>query len=117
MYLLRDARPTDIAGLERLAKILNTVNLPHDRAALEETLDRAVRSFSGAITEPREREYLFVAEDLASGNIVGTSLIIAQHGTKNTPHLYFEVIEDQRYSSTLDKHFHHIVLRLGRDFE
>ena len=31
--------------------------------------------------------------------------------------MYFEVIEDQRYSSTIDKHFRHIVLRLGKDFD
>lgn len=117
MFLLRDAQPTDLPGLTELARILNTMNLPHDKAALEDVLDRAARSFSGAISEPREREYLFVAEDLATKRIVGTSLIIAQHGTKNAPHLYFEVIEDQRYSSTLDKHFHHTMLRLGRDFE
>jgi arginine N-succinyltransferase len=44
-------------------------------------------------------------------------MIMAQHGTREAPHLYFEVIEDQRYSSTLDKHFRHLILRLGRDFD
>lgn len=117
MFVLRDARKNDLDGLVRLAKILNTVNLPDDEDRLQEVLDRAVKSFSGAIENPWEREYLFVCEDTKKKKIVGTSMIIAQHGTKNTPHLYFEVSEDQRYSTTLDRHFNHTALRLRRDFD
>lgn len=117
MFLLRDARKNDLEGLTRLAKILNTVNLPHDVDRLHDVLDRAVKSFSQQIEDPFEREYLFVCEDLKKKKLVGTSMIIAQHGTKNAPHLYFEVSEDQRYSSTLDRHFHHTALRLRRDFD
>ncbi len=117
MFVIRDARRTDLKGLSRLAAMLNTVNLPNEKGALEEVLELAAKSFSGAIEDPRERQYLFVAEDTKKKQIVGTSMIIAQHGTRDAPHLYFEVIEDQRYSSTLDRHFRHLVLRLGRDFD
>lgn len=117
MFVLRDARKNDLDGLIRLAKILNTVNLPDDEDRLQDVLDRAVKSFSGAVENPWEREYLFVCEDTKKKKIVGTSMIIAQHGTKNTPHLYFEVSEDQRYSTTLDRHFNHTALRLRRDFD
>lgn len=117
MFIIRDARRSDLKGLSRLAAMLNTVNLPNEKGALKETLDVAARSFAGSIENPLERQYLFVAEDSETGEIVGTSMIIAQHGTRESPHVYFEVIEDQRYSSTLDRHFRHLILRLGRDFE
>ncbi|MCC6809539.1 MAG: arginine N-succinyltransferase [Deltaproteobacteria bacterium] len=117
MFIIRDARRSDLKGLRRLAEMLNTVNLPNEKAALEEVLDVAARSFAGSIESARDRQYLFVAEDTAEKQLVGTSMILAQHGTRESPHLYFEVIEDQRYSSTLDKHFRHLILRLGRDFD
>jgi arginine N-succinyltransferase len=117
MFIIRDARRSDLKGLSRLAAMLNTVNLPNEKGALEEVLETAARSFAGTIDNPRDRQYLFVAEDTETKQLVGTSMIIAQHGTRESPHMYFEVIEDQRYSSTLDKHFRHLILRLGRDFE
>jgi arginine N-succinyltransferase len=117
MFIIRDARRSDLKGLSRLAAMLNTVNLPNEKNALEEVLDVAARSFAGSIENPRDRQYLFVAEDSTSKQLVGASMILAQHGTRESPHVYFEVIEDQRYSSTLDKHFRHLILRLGRDFD
>jgi len=117
MFLLRNVTTQDIDGLLALAEMLNTLNLPYHRPSLEQQIQHSIDSFTETITDPRKREYLFVAEDLSSGKIVGTSMVIAQHGTKESPHLYFEVIEDQRYSSTLDKHFHHLILRLGRNFD
>jgi arginine N-succinyltransferase len=117
MFIIRDARRADLKGLSRLAAMLNTVNLPNEKKALEEVLNTAARSFSGAEENREQRQYLFVAEDIKTKHIVGTSMIIPQHGTRESPHLYFEVIEDQRYSSTLDRHFHHLILRLGRDFD
>ena len=91
MLLLRDARPSDLASLSRLAKVLDTVNLPHDPAALAQILRRSARSFSGAIRDPLRRHYVFVAE--ARGRVVGTSMVIAQHGTRESPCTFFDVSE------------------------
>ena len=49
MFLIRDATPDDLAGLQRLARILNTVNLPDDKAALERVLEFSHRSFAGKV--------------------------------------------------------------------
>jgi arginine N-succinyltransferase len=76
-----------------------------------------VRSFSGRIAEPRGREYVFVLEDLKNQVIIGTSMIIAQHGTKEAPHIYFEVTDAEHYSATLDKHFRHRVLSIGYNYD
>ena len=64
MLLLRDVQKTDLTGLKRLAAVLNTVNLPNDEEALEQLIDRSMRSFTGKVKDPFEREYLFVLEDV-----------------------------------------------------
>jgi arginine N-succinyltransferase len=117
MLLLRDAQKADLKGLAALAKVLNTVNLPYDERALAEIIDRSVRSFSGKIRDPLKRHYVFVAEDTRSGRLIGTSMIIAQHGTRESPCTFFDVSEREHYSSTLDRHFKHEVLTLGFHFD
>jgi arginine N-succinyltransferase len=117
MFVIRDARLTDLAGLAALAAVLNTVNLPNDREALEALLDLSVRSFAGRVKNPLRREYLFVMEEMSTGRIVGTSQIIAQHGTREAPHIYFDVLDEERYSETIDRHFRHKVLRIGFDHD
>lgn len=117
MYLLRDATPSDLPGLARLAAVLDTVNLPNDPKALESILDYSTRSFDQAIEDPFAREYLFVLEDLRSGELLGTSMVIAQHGTREAPHVFYEVSKRQTYSSTLDRHFEHTLLSLAYDYD
>src|SRR5436190_186747 len=58
--------------------------------------------------------YLFVLEECATGRIVGTSMIIAKHGTPESPHFYLEMAADQRYSKTLKRMFRHTYLTLRR---
>jgi arginine N-succinyltransferase len=111
--VLRDARAADLPAVMRLAAILNTVNLPNDEQTLKDLLDTSERSFSQRIKKAVEREYLFVMEDVDSGTLIGTSQIIAQHGTREAPHIYFDVLEEERYSESIDRHFRHRVLRLG----
>jgi arginine N-succinyltransferase len=117
MLLLRDAQKSDLPGLVELARILNSVNLPHDRRALGEIVDRSVRSFRGEIADPLQRHYVFVLEDPRAGRVLGTSMIIAQHGTRESPCTFFEVAEREHYSSTLGAHFRHRVLNIGYHFD
>jgi arginine N-succinyltransferase len=117
MLLLRDVAKGDLAGLKRLAAVLNSVNLPHNEDVLAGLIDLSVKSFTGKIKNPFEREYLFVLEDLRNETIIGTSMIIAQHGTREAPHIYFQVTEAENYSATVDKHFRHKVLSIGYNYE
>ena len=107
MFVIRDAQPDDLPGLLRLAEVLNTVNLPNDKGALEGLLELSVRSFTGRVRSPLQREYLFVMEHLETGALVGTSQVIAQHGTREEPHIYFDVLDEERYSATIDRRFNH----------
>lgn len=117
MFVLRDARKSDLKGLVRLAAELDTVNLPHDEAELEELIDLSCRSFTAKIRDPFERTYLFVLEDPKTEQLVGTSQLIAQHGTRESPHIYLDVFEREHYSQLVDKHFRHQVLRIGNNYE
>lgn len=117
MLLLRDAQRKDLPSLSRLAKVLDTVNLPYDARALARIIDRSVRSFTGEIRDPLERHYVFVAEEPRTGRILGTSMVIAQHGTRESPCTFFDVSEREHYSSTLDRHFRHQVLSIGYHFD
>ena len=114
MFLLRDVSPTDLDDLQQAAVHLDTVNLPDDRDALARIIDTSVRSFSGELPVA-DRCFVFVVTDLgaAAPRAVGTSMIFAQHGSRRAPHVFFDVLNEERYSETLDLHLYHRVLRIG----
>jgi len=117
MLILRDAQKRDLPGLRRLARVLNSVNLPDDPKALAAIVERSERSFTGRIADPLERHYVFVAESPRTGQLVGTSLVIAKHGTRESPCTFFNVAVREHYSGTLDRHFRHQVLSIGYHFD
>ena len=117
MFLLRDVQKSDLDGLMQLARVLDTVNLPADASALSETIELSVRSFTGKLKDPFERTYLFVLEDPRTGELIGTSQVIAQHGTREAPHVFMDVYEREHYSQMLDRHFRHKVLQIGYNYE
>jgi arginine N-succinyltransferase len=115
-FILRDVAPEDLDDLQETAVHLDSVNLPNDRDALARIIDRSVQSFAGELPMA-DRCYVFVARDEAQGRVVGTSMIFAQHGSRRAPHIYFDVIEEERYSETLDRHFSHRLLRIGYNYK
>ncbi len=115
-YEIRGAVPADEDQLLEVAGHLNTVNLPADREAIRGLLDHAQKSFTGAIKDPRRREYVFVIVDLPNNRIVGTSMVIGQLGRRDAPYIYVDVFEEERYSATLDRHFRHVVLKIGYSY-
>src|SRR3954463_3124157 len=115
MFTIREVFPEDLEGLHAVASHLDTVNLPNDRAILEELIAHSKKSFNGQL-DVFKREYLFVLIDESEHKIIGTSMIHAQHGTRRAPHIFFDVMQDERYSETLDKHVVHKVLRIGYNY-
>lgn len=119
-FEIRAAVTGDEEQLLFIARHLNSVNLPNNRDAIQEIVAEGHKSFSGAIQDPRLRQYVFVLVDLTQGGekgmIVGTSMIIAQLGRRGSPYIYFDVFDEEKYSATIDKHFHHTVLRIGYSY-
>jgi arginine N-succinyltransferase len=115
-FVIREVAPKDLDALFRLAGFLDSVNLPANKEVLRQKIKASRDSFSGRVENPLRREYLFVMEGLDTGTIAGTSMLFAQHGTHEAPHVYFDVLRDERYSVTLDRHFSHLCLRLGLNY-
>lgn len=115
-FEIRAALPEDEDGLYEVAHHLDTVNLPDDREAIRGILEHSHKSFTGSIKDPKRREYVFVLRDVVQNRIIGTSMIIAQLGRRDAPYIYLDVIDEERYSSTLDKHFKHTVLSIGYSY-
>ena len=116
MFRIRQSYREDVEQVLAVAEHLDTVNLPAERDHIEGILDRSAKSFAAEVPVV-EREFVFVLEDLAKKQIIGTSIIYAQHGTKRAPHIFFRVENDERYSVTLDKHFIHQTLRIGYNYD
>lgn len=116
-YVIRGATLEDEQDMLALAHHLNTVNLPDDPAQVREILDLSVKSFSGALKDPRRREYTFVLEDVVEKRVLGSSKIIAQLGRRDAPYIFLDVITEEKYSATVDRHFVHTVLKIGYSYE
>jgi arginine N-succinyltransferase len=125
-FEIRAALPGDEDDLLACARHLDSVNLPHDRDAIHEIVDHSYRSFTGQVANPRERTYVFVLVDKRvkglgargdEGRVVGTSMIIAQLGRRGVPYIYVDVLDEEKYSASVDRHFHHTVLRVGYSYK
>lgn len=113
-FIIRNVHLSDLKQLFDLASQFSLLNLPADKKILSEKIERSVDSFGGG--RPREdSEYLFVVEDLEEQQIVGSSLILAKHGTEDVPHSYFKVVKKDRYSEDIGVGFIHQVLQLRQD--
>lgn len=116
MFLLRDIRPDDIEPLHRLARLLDTVNLPADRDALAALIARSRRSFAGQHDPPDDGLYIFALVDERSNALLGTSMIVASHGTPEDPHNFFRIDTDERFSPSLKRLFQHETLTFAQSF-
>ena len=118
MFVLRDVSPDDLDDLHAAARHLDSVNLPDDRERLRQLIEVSCQSFAGEI-EVAARRFVFVLVDgeTSPPRVVGASMIFAQHGSRRAPHIYFDVIEEERYSESLDKHFTHQLLRIGYNYK
>lgn len=115
MILLREVQEKDLDALERMAQIPGFINLLPDKDLLRERIARSVASFQGKIRQKSEAKYIFVAEDLKTGRVVGTSMIAGQHGSAESPHFYFQVGNEEKFSETINTGFIHGTLELKYD--
>ena len=116
MFVVRQARPEDLEQVLAIAKHLDSYNLPFDKKAIVGILQASDDAFAERVPAV-ERSYTFVAENVETGNVVGTSMLYAQHGTHRSPHVYLDVLQDEHYSETLDKYMVHQALRIGYNYD
>jgi arginine N-succinyltransferase len=116
-FEIRAGTRQDAGELLSLARYLDSVNLPDDRASIERLLDTSERSFARAIHDPHKREYVFVLWDRSTGRAAGTSTVIGQLGRRDAPYIYFDVRAEEKYSATLDRHFTHAILHTTYSYD
>ncbi len=117
MILLREVKPADVDNLYRLAERLNTLNLPADKERLSRIIEKSRESFGGRYDAVEDREYIFVMIEPRLDKIIGSCMIIAQHGTYDRPAVYFRVSKEEKYSTTISKYFVHQVLQLTFNYD
>jgi arginine N-succinyltransferase len=117
VFRVRDVEPRDLDDLLRLSKQAVFLNLPSDRLQLTRLITRSQSSFKTRERTLEKDKYVFVLEDMNEGRVVGTSSIIAQHGSPAEPHTYFQVLTKKKVSKSIHIGFLHQVLRLGFDYD
>jgi arginine N-succinyltransferase len=116
LFEIRGSLPEDEAQILAIARHLNTVNLPEEEEGVRQILDASYKSFTQSIKDPKRRQYVFVLVDRTKDKIIGTSMVFAQLGRKDAPYIYLDVIDEERYSQTLDTHFEHTILKIGYSY-
>jgi arginine N-succinyltransferase len=111
-FRIREARPHDHRQMLQLARELDSINLPTDARELKDALERSAQSFRGRIRDRARAVYIFCAEEIGTRRLAGASMIVGKHGTPQSPHYYFEMDGDERYSHKLRRSFRHPYLRL-----
>jgi arginine N-succinyltransferase len=91
------------------------INLPADEELISSKIESSMRSFKNPSSELFNNYYIFVLENFESGEILGVSMIHAQHGTENEPHFYLTVGQEAKFSQTINTGFVHGTLKLGLD--
>jgi arginine N-succinyltransferase len=114
MFVIRQAIPDDVPTLLKLAKMVYSGNLPPDAEVLRDKVHRSRLSFANRI-DPELREFIFVLEETDTGNVIGTSSVIAAMGGPGQPLLYLQVRRRQFYSDDLRTGHVHETLQLGAD--
>lgn len=113
-FIVRAVRHEDVNQLVDLAKQFTLLNLPGERKAIANKIERSVQSFAEKLPK-HDSEYLFVLEDTEEQLVVGCSLIISKHGSDGIPHNFFKILKRNHYSDDLGIGFIHQVLRFQID--
>ncbi len=113
-FYVREVMYDDLEQLTDLAQQFHLLNLPGDKKILSRKIDKSVESFAGHLSKA-DSEYLFVLIDADEQRVVGSSLIMAKHGTDEIPHSYFKILKRDHFSDALGLGFIHQVLRFQMD--
>lgn len=115
MYVLRSVASHDTQALQRLSEMVLFINLPPDPEIIETKIASSLQSFKKPSKSLWENYYIFVLENTKSGEVMGVSMIHAQHGTEEEPHFYLKVGQEHKFSQSINTGFIHGTLKLGMD--
>ncbi len=118
MLRLRPAREGDEKALYELSLVTGggLTTLPPDRAVLERRVEWSLKSFAGPGPSGEEEDYyLFVAEDVETGRVVGTTGIFAHVGLSR-PFYSYRLLHLTQVSRVPETVVHTSLLQLVNDY-
>ncbi|HZG08186.1 MAG TPA: arginine N-succinyltransferase [Allosphingosinicella sp.] len=117
-FRVRPAGNDDFQAIYEMAKLTGGgfTNLPPDRAALVEKIIRSQRSFETERSEPGDDMFLFVLENVDTGQIRGTCQVFGMVGTEH-PFYSYRISTLTQSSKALGKTFKAQMLSLTTDLE
>ena len=116
MMLFRSARASDLDAIYQLAEHcgVGMTTLPKDKELLHKRLEWALASFQKKVNSPKSEYYLFVLEDPANSQIVGTSGIESAIGHE-LPFYSYKLSKRTRICHSLNIRSDYEVLSLVND--
>lgn len=117
-FCLRAARVSDLEHLYEMAKLTGGgfTNLPADRKALSEKLERAEAAFANAQDELVDEQFVLVLENRASKTVRGTCQLMTKVG-QQWPFYSYRLNTLTQYSQELDRTVRAELLSLTTDLE
>jgi len=145
MYLIRRAKLTDTSTLHKLAKMVHFINLPPDKDIIQSkivhsrntflkagggrgkpepevipaSVNNAIKtdkSLSGLGASTHESDlFMFVLEDLESGQPLGSSQVLAHMGGSGSPNVSLKLSQRHFFSQSLQTGTSHMVAELYLD--
>ena len=117
-FRVRPAGNDDFQAIYEMAKLTGGgfTNLPPDRGALVEKLIRSQKSFEAQRDEPGDDLFLFVLENVDTGQIRGTCQVFGMVGLEHAFYSY-RISTLTQTSKALDKVFRAEMLSLTNDLE
>jgi len=102
MLVLRPVRSADLRRLVALAGRVASgmTSLPADEEVLADRIDHSLRSFAARVRKAGGEYYLFVLEDSATGDLVGTSALAARVGGFE-PFYSYEIVHESHVHEAL----------------
>lgn len=90
MIIVRPIEPGDREAYERFAfsAELGIINLPKNPKLLDKKIQNSLNSFQKEVAKPGDEEYVFVLEDLKTGEVGGTCAIAAKTGVHQPTYFY-----------------------------
>ncbi|MEO5707953.1 MAG: arginine N-succinyltransferase [Alteraurantiacibacter sp.] len=117
-HRIRAATTGDLQALYEMAKLTGGgfTNLPPDRKALTTKLEKSEAAFTREGDEPADDMFVFVLENVATGEVRGTCQIFAMVGQK-WPFYSYRIGALTQHSEELGRTFRADILNLSTDLE
>ncbi|MBE8221615.1 MAG: arginine N-succinyltransferase [Bdellovibrionales bacterium] len=116
-FIVRMAEEKDLKDIYNLSKSVELFNLPPDKDFLQEIILISKKSIASTPIPKIKSQYLFVLEDTKTKVVIGTGQIKAQKTHDKRANYTFQILQEKKYSHSLDIFVDHKKLKLTEDWE